>query len=87
MKAHSKVMVGSTEAPALRATSGAGARSRCGVCGCTAVAVDEVAVDGGMLLGECPRCAHRWTLRLRDPDEVRRARRVRRSPRESARAA
>jgi hypothetical protein len=37
--------------------------TRCLVCGFAEVRTDEV-VDGGVvLLGECPRCEHRWTSR------------------------
>jgi hypothetical protein len=36
----------------------------CAVCGSREVRTDAVEHDGWLLLGECPRCDHRWTQRL-----------------------
>ena len=36
---------------------------RCLVCGSSEVRTDEVVDRGILLLGECPRCEHRWTER------------------------
>ena len=35
--------------------------TRCLVCGSSEIRTDEVIDRGVVLLGECPRCAHRWT--------------------------
>ena len=40
---------------------------RCRVCGFSEVRTDEVAEGGIVLLGECPRCDHRWTQRIAPP--------------------
>ena len=37
--------------------------SRCLVCGFTEVRTDEVIDRGVVLLAECPRCQHLWTVR------------------------
>jgi len=37
--------------------------TRCLVCGFTEIRTDEVLDRGVVLLGECPRCNHRWTER------------------------
>ena len=37
--------------------------SRCRVCGFAEVHTDEVVERGIVLLAECPRCEHRFTLR------------------------
>ncbi len=37
----------------------------CLLCGCPDVHSDEVVDHGVLLLGECPRCEHRWTRSLR----------------------
>lgn len=39
-------------------------RTRCLVCGFSEVRTDEVAHRGVVLLAECARCQHRWTLSL-----------------------
>jgi hypothetical protein len=36
----------------------------CAVCGSREVRSDEVEHGGWLLVGECPRCDHRWTQRL-----------------------
>jgi hypothetical protein len=36
----------------------------CAVCGSREVRTDAVEQDGWLVLGECPRCDHRWTQRL-----------------------
>jgi hypothetical protein len=38
--------------------------TRCLVCGCSEVRTDEVVEGGLVLLGECPRCEHRFTQPL-----------------------
>jgi hypothetical protein len=38
--------------------------TRCLVCGFAEVRTDEVVAQGVVLLGECPRCEHRWTATL-----------------------
>jgi hypothetical protein len=38
--------------------------TRCLVCGFTEVKTDEVIEGGLVLLGECPRCEHRFTQLL-----------------------
>ena len=57
---------------ALFPTPTPGIRLRCDVCGCEAVEIDVVdgssRADGvafSLELGECTRCAHRWTRPLR----------------------
>jgi hypothetical protein len=63
---------------------------RCLVCGSSEVRTDEVIDRGVVLLGECPRCEHRWTEPVaRTPVLVRpsAARRVGRERREVATAA
>ena len=37
--------------------------TRCLVCGFTEVRTDEVIDRGVVLLAECPRCQHLWTVR------------------------
>jgi len=37
--------------------------TRCLVCGFTEVRTDEVVDRGIVLLAECPRCQHLWTVR------------------------
>ena len=37
--------------------------TRCLVCGSSEVRTDEVVDRGIVLLAECPRCRHLWTLR------------------------
>jgi len=37
--------------------------TRCLVCGFTEVRTDEVIDRGIVLLAECPRCQHLWTVR------------------------
>jgi hypothetical protein len=37
--------------------------TRCLVCGFTEVRTDEVIDRGVVLLAECPRCRHLWTVR------------------------
>jgi len=37
--------------------------TRCLVCGFTEVHTDEVVDRGVVLLAECPRCRHLWTVR------------------------
>jgi len=37
---------------------------RCRVCGFAEVRTDEVVEGGIVLLAECPRCEHRFTLRV-----------------------
>ncbi len=36
--------------------------SHCAVCGCADVYTDEVVDRDVVLLAECPRCEHRWTV-------------------------
>ena len=38
----------------------------CLVCSCPDMYSEEVADDGVMLLGECPRCDHRFLFRMSD---------------------
>jgi len=64
-----------------------GSSKHCGVCGCGSVRIDEVAFQGRMLLGECPRCQHRWTEVLPDSRHSRRARPTRLSVAATARSA
>ena len=42
----------------------------CLLCGCSDVCTDEVVHHGVLLLGECPRCEHRWMFRMSDPELV-----------------
>ena len=50
---------------------------RCGVCGFAEVRTDEVVESGIVLLAECPRCEHRFTLRAAPaPAPARRVRRA-----------
>lgn len=75
---------------ARRAGSGSsgGEHARCRVCGSGAVALDEVALDGRLLLGECAHCGHRFTSRpAPGPMRVTRAARARPSRRRVSRAA
>jgi len=51
--------------PALRTVT------RCLVCGFAEVRTDEVVDRGLVLLAECGRCEHRWTVRLAPPVRVR----------------
>ena len=37
--------------------------TRCLVCGFTEVRTDEVIDRGVVMLAECPRCQHLWTVR------------------------
>jgi hypothetical protein len=37
--------------------------TRCLVCGFTEIRTDEVVDRGIVLLAECPRCRHQWTMR------------------------
>ena len=48
------------QAPALRPVTRT--LTRCLVCGSNEVRSDEVVDRGLVLLHECPRCEHRWTL-------------------------
>ncbi len=59
--------------------------TRCLVCGFSEIRTDEVQDDGLVLLGECPRCQHRWTRRLGPTPAPRRA--GPRGPAEDAHAA
>lgn len=40
----------------------------CLLCGCPDVHSDEVVDRGVLLLGECPRCDHRWIFRMSDTE-------------------
>lgn len=40
----------------------------CLLCGCPDVHSDEVVDRGVLLLGECPRCEHRWVFRMSDSE-------------------
>jgi hypothetical protein len=40
----------------------------CLLCGCPDVHSDEVVDHGVLLLGECPRCDHRWIFRMSDTE-------------------
>lgn len=40
----------------------------CLLCGCPDVSSDEVVDHGVLLLGECPRCEHRWIFRMSDSE-------------------
>ncbi len=40
----------------------------CLLCGCPDVCSDEVMDHGVVLLGECPRCDHRWMFRMSDTE-------------------
>jgi hypothetical protein len=57
--------------------------TRCLVCGFAELRTDEVVAHGHVLLAECPRCEHRFTVPVAEPA---RALRVR-PPREDAHAA
>ena len=50
--------------PALRTVT------RCLVCGFAEIRTDEVVDRGLVLLAECARCEHRWTVRLAPPARV-----------------
>jgi hypothetical protein len=41
--------------------------TRCLVCGSSEVRTDEVVDRGLVLLAECPRCQHLWTVRQAQP--------------------
>jgi len=41
--------------------------TRCLVCGSSEVRTDEVVDRGIVLLAECPRCQHLWTVRSAAP--------------------
>ena len=51
--------------------------TRCRVCGCHSLEIDEVHHRGRWLLAECERCRYRWTRALPDvPPPPARMRRV-----------
>jgi hypothetical protein len=47
--------------------------TRCLVCGSSEVRTDEVVDRGLVLLAECPRCQHLWTVRSASPAPAGRA--------------
>lgn len=45
----------------------------CLLCGCPDMHSDEVVDNGVLLLGECPRCDHRFLFRMSDTEAEKRA--------------
>lgn len=54
-----------------RPDSGLSSSLRCGICAGSDVLLDEVMHEGLLRLAQCRRCAHRWTERPREVDDVR----------------
>ena len=59
----------------------------CLLCGCPDVHSHEVSDRGVLLLGECPRCDHRWMFRMSDSEAEELAKLTENEPARVARSA